>query len=144
MRLQNNLILVVKILVYGFISLVTLIGVTSVFNTINTSIALRRKEFAMLRSIGLTPRGFNRILYFESIFVGLKSLLYALPVSFGVVILLHMAMGNFMEFEKVMIPYKSVLIAVIGVFVIIGITMAYASKKIKKENILEAIREENI
>ena len=144
MRLENNLILVVKILVYGFISLVTLIGVTSVFNTINTSIALRRKEFAMLRSIGLTPRGFNRILYFESIFVGLKSLLYALPVSFGVVILLHMAMGNFMEFEKVMIPYKSVLIAVIGVFVIIGITMAYASKKIKKENILEAIREENI
>lgn len=144
MKLQNNLILVIKILVYGFISLVTLIGVTSVFNTINTSIALRRKEFAMLRSIGLTPKGFNKILYFESLFVGLKSLLYALPVSFGVVVLLHMAMGNFMEFESIMIPYKSVLIAVIGVFVIIGLTMAYASRKIKKENILEAIREENI
>lgn len=53
---EKNLVLAVKILLYGFISLVTLIGVTSVFNTISTSISLRQKEFAMLRSMGLTPR----------------------------------------------------------------------------------------
>ena len=65
MKQANNLILVVKILMYGFISLVTLIGVTSVFNTISTSMALRKREFAVLRSIGLTNRGFNKILFFE-------------------------------------------------------------------------------
>lgn len=53
---EKNLVLAIKILLYGFISLVTLIGVTSVFNTISTSISLRQKEFAMLRSMGLTPR----------------------------------------------------------------------------------------
>lgn len=53
---EKNLVIAVKILLYGFISLVTLIGVTSVFNTISTSISLRQKEFAMLRSMGLTPR----------------------------------------------------------------------------------------
>lgn len=144
MKLVNNAILVVKILVYGFICLVTLIGVTSVFNTINTSIALRRKEFAMLRSVGLTPHGFNKILYFESIIFGLKSLLYALPVSIVLVMLVHMSMSNIVTFSHLMLPIKSMIIAIVGVFVIVLMTMMYASSKIKHENILEAIREENI
>jgi len=143
-KIIRNVVLMLEILVYGFISLVTLIGVTSVFNTINTSIHLRRREFAVLRSVGLTPKGFNKMLYFESIFVGLKSLLYGLPLSFIVIILLHLSMTNMVEFESIIIPYKSILIALIGVFIIVIITMMYSSSKIKKENILEAIREENI
>ena len=73
--------LVISILLYGFISLVTLIGVTSVFNTITTSMALRRKEFAVLRSIGLTPKQFNKMIAFESVFYGLKALLYGIPLG---------------------------------------------------------------
>lgn len=144
MKLVKNATLVVKILVYGFICLVTLIGVTSVFNTINTSIALRRKEFAMLRSVGLTPHGFNKILYFESIIFGLKSLLYALPVSVVLVMLVHASMSNIFDFDHLMLPIGSMIIAIVGVFVIVLMTMMYASSKIKHENILEAIREENI
>lgn len=140
----KNIILVVKILVYGFISLVTLIGVTSVFNTISTSIALRRKEFAMLRSMGLTPKGFNKIIRFESLFVGLKSLIIGLPLSLIVMLLLHISMTNLVSFDSLKIPWTSILIAVIGVFTIILLSMRYSSRKIKKENILEAIREENI
>ena len=144
MRLLNNIVLAIKILVYGFISLVTLIGVTSVFNTINTSIALRRKEFAVLRSIGLTPHGFNKMLYFESIMFGLKSLIYALPESICLVYLVHLSMNNIINFETLILPIKSILIAIFAVFIIVIITMMYASSKIKHENILEAIREENI
>ena len=144
LKLITNIVIVVKILLYGFISLVTLIGVTSVFNTINTSINLRRKEFSMLRSIGLTPNGFNKILYFESLFFGLKSLLYGIPVSLIVILLLHNSFGTINSFKQVLIPWKSILIAIIGVFVIVLISMMYASSKINKENILEALREENI
>lgn len=144
MKMTNNLITVVKILVYGFITLVTLIGITSVFNTINTSIALRRKEFAVLRSIGLTPQGFNKILRFESLFFGLKSLLYALPVSIGIIYLMHLSMRNIVEIDMILIPWKSIIMAVILVFIVITISMTYATRKIKKENILDAIREENI
>ena len=64
MKQANNMILVVKILMYGFIGLITLIGVTSVFNTISTSMALRKREFAVLRSIGLTRKEFYKILFF--------------------------------------------------------------------------------
>ncbi len=144
LKLAHNMILVVKILLYGFITLVTLIGVTSVFNTINTSISLRRKEFAMLRSMGLTPHGFNKIIYFESLFFGLKSLFYALPVSIGVIYLLGLSFGEIIPRDMILIPWKSILFATFGVFMIVLCSMMYASKKVKKENILNAIREENI
>ena len=143
MQMQKNLLLVIKILMYGFIALVTLIGVTSVFNTINTCIALRRREFSVLRSIGLTKKGFNKILYFESLFFGLKSLLYALPVSLFVVYLIYKSMADVVS-NGFMIPWTSIIIAVISVFIIILLSMLYSSSKIKKDNILEQIRDENI
>ena len=134
----------IRILLYGFITLVTLIGVTSVFNTINTSIMLRKKEFAMLRSVGLTPRGFNKILFFESLFFGFKSLLYALPVSLGIVLLIDKTATNVMDFGYIIWPVKSIIISITGVFIIVLLTMLYSASKIKKDNILETIREENI
>ena len=140
----RNLVLAIRILLYGFITLVTLIGVTSVFNTINTSIMLRKKEFAMLRSVGLTPKGFNKILFFESLFFGFKSLLYALPVSLGIVLLIDKTATNVMDFGYIIWPVKSIIISIIGVFIIVLLTMLYSASKIKKDNILETIREENI
>ena len=144
MKQANNLILVVKILMYGFISLVTLIGVTSVFNTISTSMALRKREFAILRSIGLTRGGFNKMLFFESLFFGMKSLIFALPVSMGVTILIHYALADMMSVSGIIIPWKAIIISIVSVFIIVLLTMMYSSSKIKKNNIIEQIREENI
>ena len=144
LQLLSNIVFVIKLLLYGFISLVTLIGVTSVINTINTSIALRKKEFAVLRSIGLTPKGFNKMMLFECLFFGLKSLLYGLPVSFIVIYLFHLSFNGIVSFDSMLIPYGSILTAIFGVFIIVLISMWYATIKIKKENILDAIREENI
>ena len=144
MKQANNMILVVKILMYGFISLVTLIGVTSVFNTISTSMALRKREFAVLRSIGLTNRGFNKILFFESLFFGMKSLVFAIPVSIGVTILIHYSLADMMSISTIIIPWKYIIISIVSVFVIVLLTMMYSTSKIKKHNIIEQIREENI
>ena len=144
MKQANNMILVVKILMYGFIGLITLIGVTSVFNTISTSMALRKREFAVLRSIGLTRKGFNKILFFESLFFGLKSLIYAIPVSLGVTIIIHYALADMMSINSIVIPWKAIIISIVSVFVIVLLTMMYSTSKIKKHNIIEQIREENI
>ena len=144
MKQANNMILVVKILMYGFIGLITLIGVTSVFNTISTSMALRKREFAVLRSIGLTRKGFNKILFFESLFFGLKSLIYAIPVSLGVTIIIHYALAVMMSINSIVIPWKAIIISIVSVFVIVLLTMMYSTSKIKKHNIIEQIREENI
>lgn len=143
-QLQKNLVFVIGMFLYGFIALVTLIGVTSVFNTIHTSMALRRKEFAVLRSVGLTPKGFNKMLCYESVFYGLKALLIGLPISFVIIVLFHFIFMNVVSFTHILFPWKAIIIAIVAVFLITFITMMYATHKIKKENILDAIREENI
>ncbi len=140
---ERNTILFIGILLYGFISLVTLIGVTSVFNTINTSIALRRKEFSVLRSIGLSPKEFNKMIRYESLLYGLKALIIGLPISFVVMYLLLRAFSNIVDF-KMYIIVKPLIICILGVFAITFMTMMYATSKIKRENIIDAIREENI
>ena len=143
-KLQRNVLFVAKILLYGFIGLVTLIGITSVFNTINTSLLLRKKEFAMLRSIGLTPHGFKKILWFESLFFVLKALLYALPVSFLILLVIDHVLGSAIVLDTMLIPWQEILLAIVFSFIIVLITTIYSTRKMRKENILEAIREENI
>lgn len=140
----RNVLLVIKILVFGFIGLVTLIGVTSVLNTISTSIALRRREFAMLRSIGLTPKGLNKMVRFESLFFGLKALLFGIPISFGLMYLFRVNIGDTVSYNSALIPWSNLLIAVAGIFIIVFVSMWYSTLTIKKDNILEAIRDENI
>ncbi len=140
---ERNTILFISILLYGFISLVTLIGVTSVFNTINTSIALRRKEFSVLRSIGLSPKKFNKMIRFESLLYGLKSLIIGIPISFVIMYLLLRSFNYLVGFDMY-IPVKPLIICILGVFMITFITMTYATSKIKHENIIDAIRDENI
>ncbi len=143
-RYTRNMIFVIKLLVYGFISLVSLIGITSVFNTLYTSIHLRRKEFAVLRSMGLTTSGFNRMLLFECLFFGMKSLLYSLPVSAILILLINRVMENVSSAGEILWPIESIIGVIFIVFFIILITTMYATRKIKRENIMEAIREENI
>ena len=98
----------------------------------------------MLRSVGLSSHGFNKILLFESLFFGLKSLIYALPVSMGIIYLLYQSFKNITDFDGILIPYNSIIISIIAVFLIIIISTLYATRKMRHENILEAIREENI
>ena len=140
---ETNIIIIIKILLYGFISLVTLIGITSVFNTINTSIMLRKKEFAVLRSLGLTNHGFNKMIFFESIMFGIKSLFYGIIAGTLLSFIINNNMNKLVSGEFYL-PTKSIIISTLGVFIIVLITMFYSVKKIKHENILEAIREENI
>ncbi len=143
MKQVMNLVFVVKLLFYGFVSLVTLIGVTSVFNTLNTSIQLRKKEFAVLRSMGLTPMGLNKMIIFESVFFGVKSLLIGIPISLIFVYLISLTTSS-ISATGFVIPYIPIFIATLCVFIIVLLTMRYATSKIRHDNILDAIREENI
>ncbi|KAB3534486.1 ABC transporter permease [Alkaliphilus pronyensis] len=134
---------VIAIFLYGFVTLITLIGVTNIFNTISTNVALRRREFAMLKSVGLTPKGFNKMINYESIFYGLKALLYGMPVGVAISVWIYNSFGYIFEFTFVL-PWREMLICTIGVFIIIFITMMHSSAKLKKENIIDALREENL
>ena len=104
---------------------------------------LRKKEFAVLRSLGLTNHGFNKMIFFESIMFGIKSLFYGIIAGTLLSFIISNNMNKLVSGEFYL-PTKSIIISTLGVFIIVLITMFYSVKKIKHENILEAIREENI
>ena len=78
---NRRVIIWISVFLYGFIIVITLIGVTNIFNTITTNMSLRSKEFAMLKSVGMTSREFNRMIRLESIFYGAKSLFFGIIIG---------------------------------------------------------------
>lgn len=142
-RAENAVVLVISIFLYGFIGVITLIGITNIFNTITTNMNLRKKEFAMLKSIGMTKKEFNRMIRLESIFYGVKSLVIGIPIGLVLSYGMYNVFKNSMEMDYVL-PYKAIAVAVIFVAVIIGIIMKYSMSKINKQNIIETIRNDNI
>lgn len=140
---QRNLKLVINIFLYGFIALISAIGIANIFNTISTNILLRKREFAMLKSIGMTERGFKKMLDLECIFYGTKALLFGLPIGIIICYFLNQGFGNAIEFAF-SLPWSSIIISIVSVYFVVFITMLYASGKMKKENIIDSLREENI
>ena len=139
----EHVILIISVFSGGFIALITLICVANMFNTISTSMVLRQREFAMLQSVGMTPKGFRKMVRFESLFYALKTLLYGLPFSFVIMALLQLALGRSFDIPFQM-PWLALLCVVAGVLAIVGLTMLYASAKLKKGNMIDTLKNENI
>ena len=139
----RGLVTIVKVFAYGFIVLISLIAGANVFNTISTNIGLRRREFAMLRSIGMTTKGIQRMLDYECILYGLKSLLLGLPVSALVTYFIYKAVDISMEIGY-FLPWKAVLIAAFSVFAVVFATMMYSMSKLKKDDPVDTLKNENI
>lgn len=140
---ERQFLLLITIFTTGFIVLITLICIANIFNTITTSIGLRRREFAMLKSVGMTPASFTKMIRYDSVFYGIKALCFGLPVSFGIHYLLYLSMSEGFRLDFTM-PWKSYAVAVIAVFAVVFSTMLYASARIKRENIIDALRDENM
>lgn len=140
---NRNLVLIISIFLYGFIILISLIGIANIFNTIATNISLRRREFANLKSIGMTDKQFKRMLDLECIFYGTKALLFGIPLGTLLCYLLNMSFDNMVSFDFIF-PWSSILISIVAVYTIVFITMQYASKKVKKENIMDVLRDDNV
>ena len=134
---------VVNVFSYGFIILISLIAMANVFNTISTSISLRRREFAMLRSVGLTQKGFRRMMDYECLIYGLRALACGLPASFVMTLVIYRIVGQAFA-RSFYIPWYSVAIAVGSVLAVVFATMLYATGKIRKENTVDALKNENL
>ncbi len=137
-------ILLASIFMYGFIAVVTLIGVTNIFNTITTNIQLRAKEFAMLKSIGMTDDEFNRMIRLETFFYTFRALIIGLPIgiiiSFGAHTMLSEG-GLNLSYELPLVP---MLIAIVIVTALIAFIMRYSVRQVSKQNIIETIRQDTV
>src|SRR5688572_5150575 len=128
---------------YGFLALITLIGVTNIVNTLETNIKLRRREIAMLKSVGLTPGGFLRMLRYESLFYGLTALLYGLPIGIALSFLIYKQFGGVIYFAF-SLPWWAIAACVLGILAIVFATMMVSGAMIRNDNIVDTLKEENL
>lgn len=142
-EMMNAVVLIIAIFAYGFIIVISLIGITNVFNTINTNMRLRSKEFAMLKSIGMTKKEFNKMIRLESLFYGLKSLLIGVPLGLLGGYAIFKATGNTIMLDY-LFPTMAVLISIVFVFFVVWLIMKISISKVNKQNIIETIRNDNI
>ena len=139
----RNLLLTIEILAYGFIAIVSLIGITNIFNTITTNVALRAKEFAVLKSIGMTEKEFSQMVRLESAMYITRALLIGLPIG------LLMSYGMYKLFDAggagigLIIPWHAIVISILAVVILVAGTMRYSMRQIGKQNIIETIRKES-
>ena len=141
-EMMNSTTLIMQVFLYGFITLMALISVANIFNTVSTSIDLRRKEFAMLKSVGVTPKGFIRMLRFESLFYGLKALIFGLPLGLLCSYFMQQILVSG-SFDIAFYPDWRVYLGVtLAVFLIVGMSMWYATSKVKKDTIVETLKTE--
>ena len=140
---NRNVVTIIRVFAYGFIVLISLIAAANVFNTISTNISLRRREFAMLKSVGMTQKGFRRMMNCECLLYGSKALLLGLPVSCGITYLIYRAVTTAYE-TSFHLPWAAIGIAVLSVFLVVFATMMYSMSKVKKDNPIDALKNENL
>ena len=148
LEMTKKMVLVAKIFVYTILVIVALILVTNVFNIISTSMMLRSKEFAVLKSIDMTDKEFDRMIALESILYASKALIYGITISLFVIYFVDrdpdFSMVKNIKHLLCNLPYIDILLTIIFVIGIIFITMYYSRSKLNKQNIIETIRNDNI
>lgn len=142
----NAVVTILEIFIYGFIIVISAIGLTNIFNTITTNMSLRRKEFAMLQSVGMTRKEFRRMVDLESIMYAAKSLLIALPLGIGGGLAVNYIFNSGLTDDKMayQFPWLAVVISIAVVVCVVWLIMTFSLSRLKKQNIIETIRNDNI
>lgn len=142
-RNERNLTTLIEVFSYGFIVLISLISVANVFNTISTNVALRRRDYAMLRSMGMSDKDMRRMTNHECLAYGSRAVIFGLPLAtlFSFFVYLINAEVSEMKFK---LPWTAVGIAILSVFAVVFLSMLYSTSKLDKDNPVEVLKDENI
>lgn len=119
-----------------------LIGIINAFSTISNNLRLRKREFAMLRAVGLTPKGLNKMLMIEGLFFALTPIIVSIPIVLFICwFMLRLTLITGSEFMSV---FPVVPILVYAMLIIASIFLAYgvSSTTVKKSNVIESIKDE--
>ncbi|ENK0838665.1 FtsX-like permease family protein [Clostridium botulinum] len=138
---EKSEVLMMEILVYSFIAVISLIGSVNIINTVTTNIILRKREFAALKSIGLTQKGLKKMVTLEGILYGITGAIYGSVIGCGLSYLLANQLMKSREFVWP-VPWQAIVIASVSAILIGYISVLSPLSRIKKENLIEAIRED--
>ncbi|MBQ9437835.1 MAG: ABC transporter permease, partial [Lachnospiraceae bacterium] len=136
---MNTVTMLLKTAMYGFTSLLTLIAAANIINTISTGVLLRRREFAMYKSVGMTSGGFRKMIRLETFLYGIRALVFGIPISLLLSYLMYRAFDE--ELYSFNIDWRMYVLVVAAVFAVVGASMLLSVNKLKSDSIIEALRE---
>lgn len=138
-RVLNIAIVLAEIIIYGFIGVLLLIGLVSVISTLTTSVMIRAREFAVLKSVGMTTAGLRKMLVAESILCTLKAMVWGVPLGILIPYVINLVIRQALPIMYE-VPWVLLLSSIVGIFLLILAVTFCAIHKLKKQNIMESIR----
>ena len=144
MRDEKSLFTLLGVFAYGLIVVIGLIGITNIINTLSTGMELRSREFATLRSIGMTDKQFVGMVRLESVFISVKALVIGVPLGILISYLLCVMMNRMDDAIIYEPPYKAIILCIVVVIMLIYAIMKLSMTKLRHNNIIETIKNENL
>ena len=144
MRDEKSLFTLLGVFAYGLIVVIALIGITNIINTLSTGMELRSREFATLRSIGMTDKQFAGMVRLESVFISVKALVIGVPLGILISYLLCVMMNRMDDAIIYEPPYKAIILCILVVIMLIYAIMKLSMTKLRHNNIIETIKNENL
>ncbi len=144
MRDEKSLFTLLGVFAYGLIVVIALIGITNIINTLSTGMELRSREFATLRSIGMTDKQFAGMVRLESVFISVKALVIGVPLGILISYLLCVMMNRMDGAIIYKPPYKAIILCIVVVIMLIYAIMKLSMTKLRHNNIIETIKNENL
>lgn len=144
MRDEKSLFTLLGVFAYGLIVVIALIGITNIINTLSTGMELRSREFATLRSIGMTDKQFAGMVRLESVFISVKALVIGVPLGILISYLLCVIMNRMDGAIIYEPPYKAIILCIVVVIMLIYAIMKLSMTKLRHNNIIETIKNENL
>lgn len=144
MRDEKSLFTLLGVFAYGLIVVIALIGITNIINTLSTGMELRSREFATLRSIGMTDKQFVGMVRLESVFISVKALVIGVPLGILISYLLCVMMNRMDDAIIYEPPYKAIILCILIVIMLIYAIMKLSMTKLRHNNIIETIKNENL
>lgn len=144
MRDEKSLFTLLGVFAYGLIVVIALIGITNIINTLSTGMELRSREFATLRSIGMTDKQFAGMVRLESVFISVKALVIGVPLGILISYLLCVMMNRMDDAIIYELPYKAIILCIVVVIMLIYAIMKLSMTKLRHNNIVETIKNENL
>lgn len=143
-RTSKILIRLIRIFLYGIVIMISVVGLTNIFNTVSTSISLRMREYAIFKSIGMDSKQFNKMVRLESLFYLGYSLILGIFLGICLSYFAYFVLTRRVEEVSYVFPYKGIIYSVLIVSGLIFMIMRYSLRMIDKNSLMSVIRQDNI
>lgn len=142
--IANTVNLIIDLVAVCFVVFASVICLLNLFNSIRGRAETRKREIAMLRSVGMEQKQIDKMLWYENLRLFSKGVVWAtllsLPMLYGMRKVLQLYFGQ----VKLAVPWQMYVLAIAIAGISIFSISKYCYRTKKDGNILEEIRKETM